>query len=418
VTRFMWDQLDFLNQVDRPLTVSEVTGRIRVLIESESRFQDLWIEGEASNVRRAASGHVYFTLKDPGAQLGAVIWRGQARLLTYLPQTGDLVLAHGRIGVYEQGGRYQFYVDFVQPAGRGSLFEAFERLKAKLYAEGIFDEGRKRPVPEHPRTIGVVTSPDAAALRDVLRVLQRRYPLVRVLLSPTLVQGEEAPSQIVAALERLNQRDDVDVILLVRGGGSLEDLWAFNNERVARAVAKSRLPVISGVGHETDFTLADFAADRRAPTPSAAAEIATPNVADLRVSLLSLQGRLVRAVAHRLRTLRERLERTCTSLRHLSPLSRIASARLRVDDLSARLDALAAHRIELASQRLRSLMARLEALNTSSVLRRGYALVLDRASGHAVTAAHATSSGQRLALRFYDGDVPVRVEDAPTSQVD
>ncbi len=414
----MWDQLDFLNQVDRPLTVSEVTGRIRVLIESESRFQDLWIEGEASNVRRAASGHVYFTLKDPGAQLGAVIWRGQARLLTYLPQTGDLVLAHGRIGVYEQGGRYQFYVDFVQPAGRGSLFEAFERLKAKLYAEGIFDEGRKRPVPEHPRTIGVVTSPDAAALRDVLRVLQRRYPLVRVLLSPTLVQGEEAPSQIVAALERLNQRDDVDVILLVRGGGSLEDLWAFNDERVARAVAKSRLPVISGVGHETDFTLADFAADRRAPTPSAAAEIATPNVADLRVSLLSLQSRLVQAVAHRLRTLRERLERTCTSLRHLSPLSRIASARLRVDDLSARLDALAAHRIELASQRLRSLMARLEALNTSSVLRRGYALVLDRASGHAVTAAHATSSGQRLALRFYDGDVPVRVEDTPTSQVD
>ncbi len=414
----MWDQLDFLNQVDRPLTVSEVTGRIRVLIESESRFQDLWIEGEASNVRRAASGHVYFTLKDPGAQLGAVIWRGQARLLTYLPQTGDLVLAHGRIGVYEQGGRYQFYVDFVQPAGRGSLFEAFERLKAKLYAEGIFDEGRKRPVPEHPRTIGVVTSPDAAALRDVLRVLRRRYPLVRVLLSPTLVQGEEAPSQIVAALERLNQRDDVDVILLVRGGGSLEDLWAFNDERVARAVAKSRLPVISGVGHETDFTLADFAADRRAPTPSAAAEIATPNVADLRVSLLSLQGRLVQAVAHRLRTLRERLERTCTSLRHLSPLSRIASARLRVDDLSARLDALTAHRIELASQRLRGLMARLEALNTSSVLRRGYALVLDRASGHVVTAAHATSSGQRLALRFYDGDVPVRVEDAPTSQVD
>ena len=414
----MWDQMDFLNQVDRPLTVSEVTGRIRVLIESESRFQDLWIEGEASNVRRAASGHVYFTLKDPGAQLGAVIWRGQARLLTYLPQTGDLVLAHGRIGVYEQGGRYQFYVDFVQPAGRGSLFEAFERLKAKLYAEGIFDEGRKRPVPEHPRTIGVVTSPDAAALRDVLRVLQRRYPLVRVLLSPTLVQGEEAPSQIVAALERLNQRDDVDVILLVRGGGSLEDLWAFNDERVARAVAKSRLPVISGVGHETDFTLADFAADRRAPTPSAAAEIATPNVADLRVSLLSLQSRLVQAVAHRLRTLRERLERTCTSLRHLSPLSRIASARLRVDDLSARLDALTAHRIELASQRLRSLMARLEALNTSSVLRRGYALVLDRASGHVVTAAHATSSGQRLALRFYDGDVPVRVEDAPASQVD
>lgn len=414
----MWDQLDFLNQVDRPLTVSEVTGRIRVLIESESRFQDLWIEGEASNVRRAASGHVYFTLKDPGAQLGAVIWRGQARLLTYLPQMGDLVLAHGRIGVYEQGGRYQFYVDFVQPAGRGSLFEAFERLKAKLYAEGIFDEGRKRPVPEHPRAIGVVTSPDAAALRDVLRVLQRRYPLVRVLLSPTLVQGEEAPSQIVAALERLNQRDDVDVILLVRGGGSLEDLWAFNDERVARAVAKSRLPVISGVGHETDFTLADFAADRRAPTPSAAAEIATPNVADLRVSLLSLQGRLVQAVAHRLRTLRERLERTCTSLRHLSPLSRIASARLRVDDLSARLDALTAHRIELASQRLRGLMARLEALNTSSVLRRGYALVLDRASGHVVTAAHATSSGQRLALRFYDGDVPVRVEDAPASQVD
>lgn len=414
----MWDQLDFLNRRDYPLTVSEVTGRIRVLIEREGGFQDLWIEGEVSNVRRAASGHVYFTLKDPGAQLSAVIWRGQARLLTYAPHTGDLVLAHGRIGVYEQGGRYQFYVDFVQPAGRGSLFEAFERLKAKLQAEGVFDERRKRPLPEYPHTIGVVTSPDAAALRDVLRVLQRRYPLARVLLSPTLVQGTEAPSQIVDALDRLNQRDDVDVILLVRGGGSLEDLWAFNDERVARAVAGSRLPVVSGVGHETDFTLADFAADRRAPTPSAAAEIATPNAADLRVSLLSLQGRLVQAVAHRLRALRERLERARTDLRYLSPLSRVASARLRVDDLSARLDELTAHRVELAGQKLASLIARLEALSTSSVLRRGYALVLDRATGKAVTTARAASPGKRLTLCFHDGEVPARVEGVPDAQAE
>ena len=246
------------------------------------------------------------------------------------------------------------------------------------------------------------------ALEAIERAVKREAELLARVRHPGIVEVIEVGFHL----------DEAFLVTEFVEGGSLEDLWAFNDERVARAVAKSRLPVISGVGHETDFTLADFAADRRAPTPSAAAEIATPNVADLRVSLLSLQSRLVQAVAHRLRTLRERLERTCTSLRHLSPLSRIASARLRVDDLSARLDALAAHRIELASQRLRSLMARLEALNTSSVLRRGYALVLDRASGHAVTAAHATSSGQRLALRFYDGDVPVRVEDTPASQVD
>jgi exodeoxyribonuclease VII large subunit len=281
----MWDQLSLFVQPDRPYTVSEITSRIRSLLEQEPLLQSLWIEGEISNFSRASSGHIYLTLKDAGAQLNAVIWRSQVMEMSYLPHSGDQVIAHGRIGVYEQSGRYQLYIDRIRQAGRGSIYEEFERLKARLEAEGLFSEALKKPLPPYPKWIGVVTSPNAAALRDVLHVLERRYPLVKVMLSPTLVQGEAAPRNIIQAIDALNTRDEIDVILLVRGGGSLEDLWAFNDEAVARAVAASRLPIISGIGHETDFSLADFAADRRAPTPTAAAVIATPDIIELQTGL-------------------------------------------------------------------------------------------------------------------------------------
>jgi len=220
----MWNQMDMFSTSVRSYTVSEITARIRSLLEGEPVLQDLWIEGEISNFSRASSGHIYLTLKDEGAQLGAVIWRSQAQMLSYLPKSGDQVLAHGRVSLYEQGGRYQLYIDVLQPAGLGSLYQEFERLKARLEAEGLFDPTRKRPLPPHPQRIGVLTSPTAAAFRDVLNVLRRRYPLAEVLLSPSTVQGDAAPPQIVAALEALNAREDVDVILVVRGGGSLEDL--------------------------------------------------------------------------------------------------------------------------------------------------------------------------------------------------
>lgn len=404
----MWNQIGLFSQPERPYSVSEITGRIRALLEQEPLLQDVWIEGEVSNFSRASSGHIYFTLKDAGAQMNAVIWRAQAQALTYIPRSGDQVVIHGRIGLYEQGGRYQIYVDAIRPAGRGSLYQEFERLKAQLEAAGLFALERKRPLPAYPQRIGVVTSPTAAAFRDVLNVLTRRYPLAKVLLAPTLVQGETAPPQIVAALAALNAREDVDVILIVRGGGSLEDLWAFNDERVARAVAGSRIPVISGVGHETDFTLTDFAADHRAPTPSAAAEMATPDRAELQAMLQQRQARLTRTFETRLREFRNRVTRLDRALQYLSPAARLANARQRVDDLLARADAAVAHRLVMQRQRVQGLAARLTALNPDAVLARGYAIVQERETGHVITSAQAITPGLALILRLQDGEAAAR----------
>jgi exodeoxyribonuclease VII large subunit len=410
----MWDQMGLFSQPEHPYSVSEITGRIRALLEQEPLLQDVWIEGEISNFSRASSGHIYFTLKDAGAQMNGVVWRSQAQALSYVPRSGDQVVVHGRIGLYEQGGRYQIYVDAIQPAGRGSLYQEFERLKAQLEAEGLFAPERKRPLPPYPQRIGVVTSPTAAAFRDVLNVLTRRYPLAEVLLSPTLVQGETAPPQIVAALAALNARDDVrdrpDVILIVRGGGSLEDLWAFNDERVARAVAASRIPVISGVGHETDFTLTDFAADHRAPTPSAAAEMATPDRAELQAMLQQSQTRLARTFTAQLQGFRDRVAQLNRALQYLSPAARLANARQRVDDVLARADTAVAHRLIVHRQQVQGLAARLTALNPDAVLARGYAIVQERETGHVITSAKAITPGLALTLRLQDGEAAARGE--------
>jgi len=261
-------------------TVTTLTRYIREALESDAQLQDIWVQGEISNLSRPASGHVYFTLKDNGASLRCVVWKsGVARLGVQL-QDGMAATAHGRIGVYDAGGQYQLYADQVRAAGEGALFQEFLRLKSLLETEGLFASERKRPIPPLPRRIGIVTSPSGAALQDVLNTLRRRLPLLEVTLAASPVQGTEAPLLLVRALEALNrQRLKPDVILLVRGGGSIEDLWAFNDERLVRAIAASAAPVICGVGHETDFTLADFAADMRAPTPTAAAEVATPTTA-------------------------------------------------------------------------------------------------------------------------------------------
>jgi exodeoxyribonuclease VII large subunit len=406
----MWDQLGLFSQPERPYTVSEITGRIRALLEQEPILQNVWIEGEVSNFSRASSGHIYFTLKDAGAQMNGVVWRTQAQTLAYIPRSGDQVVIHGRIGLYEQGGRYQIYVDAIRPAGRGSLYQEFERLKAQLEAEGLFAPEHKRPLPAYPQHIGVVTSPTAAAFRDVINVLTRRYPLAEALLSPTLVQGETAPPQIVAALAALNARGDVDVILIVRGGGSLEDLWAFNDERVARAVAASRIPVISGVGHETDFTLTDFAADHRAPTPSAAAEMATPDRSELQALVQQRQAHLTRTFDTRLHGFHDRVTRLNRALQYLSPAARLASARQRVDDLLARADAGVAHRLVVQRQRAQGLAAHLTALNPDAVLARGYAIVQERETGNVITSAKTITPGLALTLRLQDGEAAARGE--------
>jgi exodeoxyribonuclease VII large subunit len=405
----MFEQLGLFggSTFSEPYTVSQLTGTIRRLIEDALELADVWVEGEVSNFSRAASGHCYFTLKDAGSQIGCVMWRQVTQAQRHLPVNGDLVLAHGRVGVYEAAGRYQLYVDRFQPAGMGNLYLEFERLKARLEAEGLFAPEHKRPLPRFPRRIGVVTSPGAAALRDILTVLSRRYPLAELLLAPTLVQGDDAPPQIVAAIEALNERADVggvDVIIVARGGGSLEDLWAFNDERVTRAVAASRIPVICGVGHETDFSLADFAADVRAPTPSAAAELVAPEQADLRSQVAGLTGMLMTALYAAMDERRWRLAEQARALKHLSPALQLIQARQHVDDLLGGAQAALRHDMALRRERLGGLTGRLAGVSPLGTLERGYAIVRHRDTEAIVRSVGQVAPGDTLDIRVVDGE--------------
>jgi exodeoxyribonuclease VII large subunit len=384
-------------------SVHQITIYIRDLIDQDPRLADVWVEGEISNFTRASSGHLYFTLKDDSAELRCVMWRSQAAWLGFEPQHGDAVLAHGQISVYEQRGQYQLMCDMLQPAGLGELNRQFELLKARLNAEGLFDEARKRPLPAFPRAVGVVTSPTTAAFQDVLNVIRRRYPLLPVVLSPTLVQGKEAPPQIIAALDRLNQRDDIDLILLVRGGGSLEDLWCFNDEAVVRAVAASRLPVVTGVGHEIDFTLVDFAADRRAPTPSAAAELITPDGALLAQQVRALQARMDSLLSSQLEQLRQNLNATQRWLARLSPTYQVQNARQRIDDLTGRMDTHIRHRLSRDRQRLDAQTRALHAASPLGLLERGYAIVTRTADGARVSSTHDAAEGTTITVTLRDG---------------
>ncbi len=390
------------------LSVAELTRHLRQVLEADDILQDVWVRGEISNLSRPASGHVYFSLKDEFAALRCVIWRNAAARLLGILQNGQAVEAHGAVSVYERDGTYQLYVDSLRPAGEGYLYQQFLRLKARLEAEGLFDPSRKRPLPPRPKVIGIVTSATGAALQDMLNTLSRRYPLAEVWLAPAAVQGESAPSELIAALERLNRDPRVEVILLARGGGSLEDLWAFNDENLVRAVAASRAPVVSGVGHETDFTLVDFAADLRAPTPTAAAVLSTPDVQDLQAELSQLNRRLLQAALAAAGLPRARLDSLALRLAHASPAWKIRSGRQALDGLAARLAQSAAHRIRLESSRLARLQGGLAALNPFNVLNRGYAL-LSRADGSLVTSVSGVNSGDRLSARLRDGALGVEV---------
>jgi exodeoxyribonuclease VII large subunit len=384
-------------------TVSSLTRYIREMFDVDYRLHDLWVEGEISNLTRARSGHLYFTLKDAAAQIKCVMWKSDTFLLDFDPQHGDAVRAHGRVSVYEAGGAYQLYADIIEPAGRGDLHAQFERLKAELEAQGLFDPAHKKALPAFPRVIGVVTSPDAAAFQDILNVLRRRYPLAEVLLAPTLVQGEAAPSQIVRALTAVDGRDDVDVIILARGGGSLEDLWAFNDERVAYAVYGCRHPVISGVGHETDFTIADFVADVRAPTPSAAAEVATPDVAELAGLLAGLKLRLASELTGRIETAQWHLNSQRRALRVLSPIRRVRTLAQRLDELELRAGRAMAGRLRTQHQAVDALARALAAVSPLATLARGYAIVQRADSGLVVTDPAQVSAGDRLGIRVHRG---------------
>jgi len=396
-------QLSFFGRAARTWSVGDLTRYLRELLEGDFRLQDLWILGEVSNVSRPASGHLYFTLKDAEASLRCVMWRSDVQRQRYLPREGDTVEAHGRLSVYDSAGQYQLYADSLRPKGEGELFQAFQRLKEKLEAEGLFDPARKRPLPAWPGRIGIVTSPTGAALQDVVHILRRRFPLAEVVLAPTPVQGEDAPAGIVAALLALNRHARPDVILLVRGGGSLEDLAAFNSEAVARAVAASSAPVVSGVGHETDFTIADFAADKRAPTPSAAAEVATPDRIELAEDLAGARRAQQRAFSLTLQERRSALLGLQAGLQAASPRAVLANARQRVDDLGLRARRALETGLALRRASVRGLAQTLRAVGPAAVLARGYAVVQQLATGAVVRSVRQVNPGDPLQVRVHDG---------------
>lgn len=392
-------------------SVAEITEYIHDLFDADATLADVWVRGEISNLTVARSGHWYFTIKDATAQLRCVMFRGAARYVRVAVNAGDEILAQGHVSVYEARGEYQLYVNQIELAGGvGDLHRQFEALKAKLDAEGLFDPARKRPIPAFPRRIGIVTSPSAAAWQDMQNVLRRRFPLVELILSPTLVQGVDAPPQIVAALNKLNRRDDIDVIIIARGGGSLEDLWCFNDERVARAAAASRAPVISGIGHEIDFTIVDFVADLRAPTPSAAAELATPNMDDLLLDLdrlrLGLTARFEGDLAERTRD----LSRLRNGLGFLSPLRMTRQAQGRVGELRGRLERATRAQLARLGERLAHTSNAMERANPQQILSRGYALLRDE-SGALIRRAAQVSKNQRLNVQLAEDEIRVRVED-------
>lgn len=386
------------------LTISELTYYLRQLFESDEILNNIWVQGEISNLSMPSSGHVYFTLKDNSAQLRSVIWRSAAAKLKPLLRNGALVEAHGAIGIYPDQGSYQLYIDALRPAGEGRLYQEFIRLKARLEAEGLFEPQRKRPLPTLPQCIGIVTSPTGAALQDMLNTLRKRYPLARVILSPTSVQGEEAPAEIVAALRRLNERFHPDVILLGRGGGSMEDLWAFNDEQVVRAIVASGAPVVSGIGHETDFTLADFAADLRAPTPTGAALAATPDKAELYQVLQGTAGQLADAMQFALQTRQRQLESLGARLKLASPLWQVQNGRQRLDETFGQLQRVMQHTLQYRRLGCQGMSQRLEALNPLAVLKRGFAIV-SLADGQVASSVEQIKNGDSLTIRLADGQL-------------
>jgi exodeoxyribonuclease VII large subunit len=394
---------------DEPLSVGEVTRLVKSLIESDEQLKDVRVQGEISNLSRPASGHIYFTLKDGVAQIKCAMWKSQVGRLRMTPRDGEAVIARGRVGVYESSGVYQLYVDALTPVGVGDLAQEFERLKLKLQAEGLFDADRKRALPAFPKRIGVVTSASAAALQDILNVLRRRFPVGEVLLSPTLVQGDDAPPQIVNALARLQGR--CDVILIARGGGSIEELWAFNDERVVRAVADSATPTISGVGHEIDFTLTDFAADLRAPTPSAAAEMLTPDINDLRMRVDGYAALLDQQILALIRDGRTLLNDAQRALRLLSPAARVAQLKEGLGASRERLDAGLRARLSITRAELDALGSRLATLGPDATLARGYAIVTRAADGRIVRSPSDAVAGDALTIRTAAGEFGAKKDD-------
>ena len=392
------------------LTVYEVTRIVKSLIEETPPLKDLLVTGEISNFKNHSSGHMYCTLKDSRSRLRCVMFRSHNSRVRFRPEDGLTVIVRGSLGVYEASGDYQLYVREMYPAGQGALFLAFEQLKKKLEAEGLFSPERKRPLPYLPRTVGVVTSPTGAAIRDIISVLGRRNPSVNILVAPCLVQGAGGPASVVAAIELMNKARLADVLIVGRGGGSLEELWTFNDESVARAIAASAIPVVSAVGHETDFTIADFVADRRAPTPSAAAEMVVPERAVLLRQIKEHHTRLEGAVRRLVSTRRDRLQLLSASPALVRPSATIDQLRQQVDDLVKAAEDNLMRKFSADQSRLQTLLAKLDSLSPLATLARGYSICQLAETGDVVRSVSQVRVGTRLEVRVDDGTFGCRVE--------
>jgi exodeoxyribonuclease VII large subunit len=398
--------------VSGPLTVREITAHVKQLIERSELLREVEVVGEISNFTRHRSGHLYFSLKDEHATLNCVCFRSAAGRLSFEPEDGQRVVAAGEVTVYEKGGRYQLMVRSMRLDGMGALAAALEKLKAKLQAEGLFDPSRKRPLPRFPRRIGLITSPTGAAVRDMTSIISRRYPLAEMLIFPTVVQGDAAPPSIVASLARANRMGDLDVLIVGRGGGSIEDLWAFNDEAVARAIFASRVPVVSAVGHETDWTIADLVADVRAPTPSGAAETVVPDCRELAAGIDATGRRLARALRERANAARAELATLLARPGLRRPGQMLGEYAIRVDDATNDLAGAVRERLRRWDARLETLGAKLEALGPPAVLARGYSITRRADDGALVTQWTQVRPGDDVEIALHRGILRARTESA------
>jgi len=387
-------------------TVSQLNSFMKRVVDGQTAINDIWVKGEISNFKEHYSGHLYITLKDEGGVLKAVMFKSSATGLAFTPEDGMKVLARGRIGVYEQGGTYQLYINEMTPDGVGELYVAYEQLKRKLEEEGLFDQKFKKPIPKYPEKIGVVTATTGAAVKDIINIITRRYPYCEIIIYPSLVQGAGAKENIVEAIEYFNEHNLCDTLIVGRGGGSIEDLWAFNEEIVARAIFASKIPIISAVGHETDFTIADFVSDLRAPTPSAAAEIAVPSQLELAAGIESMRARIKTAEINYIKNLRLYTEK----LKPKNPQNLIDDMRQRVDNLLHQAEKGYSLTFKEKQKVMSELCAKLDALSPLSVLKRGYS-VAENEEGQIVKSAKGLYVGENLLLTLSDGKIKCEVKE-------
>lgn len=398
-----------IDQGKNILTVSQINEYIKAKIDSDSVLRDIYLKGEISNFTNHRTGHFYFTLKDEGGLIRAVMFRSSAEKVKFKPENGMKVIAHGRVSAFVRDGQYQLYVDSMEVDGIGSLYIAYEQLKKKLEAEGLFDPVYKKPLPKIPTRIGIITSPTGAAIRDIINILGRRFPFAEAVLYPALVQGDGAPAQLIAGLEYFNKTSRADVIIIGRGGGSIEDLWAFNNEALARAVFASAIPVISAVGHETDFTICDFVADRRAPTPSAAAELAVPETGELKHKISNIIGRMDMLVSHAVKLQRGRLDELSSKRVLNSPNFIVDDKRMALVSLEKRLEGGIKYTFSQKNTLFARATSKLEALNPMSVISRGYSAVFDE-NNKLIKSVDQVNIGDTFSFRTIDGSVSGEVK--------